>query len=130
MDTGQHMITQGGDYELRRFLGCENEHEFSFNSRSARLDLIHHNVLKHLRKAFSKTEKYYNMRSRQQNLSVGQQVYVCTYLQSAAPRQFFVKLAPKYTRAIIIGRVGNVAYTLEEPTGKLLGKYHAKDIRS
>ena len=127
---GQHMITHGGDYEIRRLLGCDNEREATLNSRSGRLDLIHHNVLKHLREAHFKSERYYNMRSRQRDLVVGQKVFVRTFYQSAAPRQFSAKLAPKYTPAIITARVGNVAYTLKDPSGKLLGTYHAKDIRS
>jgi len=126
---GQHMIGHGSDYQLRRLLGCENEHEASLNSRSARLDIIHQNVLKHLREAHLKSERYYNMRSGQRDLTVGQQVFVRTFFQSAAPRQFSEKLAPKYIPAIITARVGNVAYTLKDPTGKILGTYHAKDIR-
>ena len=127
---GQHRIGHGSEYKLRRLLGCSDNSEGDAFQTANRSDQIRDEVLKHLREAHLKGERAYNATSRTRVFTVGQAVFVRTYVLSSAVKKFSAKLAPKFVPATIIERVGQVAYRLSDPAGKPLGIYHAQDIRT
>lgn len=126
---GQHLILHGNTYSLLKELDLVSENSVSIVPKEIRLSLAHEHVLKHLRDAYARQAVYYNLRSTVRNFSVGQEVYVRNFAKSDAAANFVAKLGPKFLKGIISRIVGNVSYEIKDPQGKILGIYHAKDIR-
>ncbi|XP_065355140.1 uncharacterized protein LOC135949489 [Calliphora vicina] len=118
MAFGQHMINNGKSYELLRKLEMLEDRSVNFN-REDTFDLI--------RK--TRKEKIYNLRSKEVNYTVGQEVYRRNFKQSNFEKGFNAKLAPPFVKARIRKKTGTCYYELEDLTGRLVGVYHAKDIR-
>lgn len=69
------------------------------------------------------------MRARPISFDVGQTVFGRNFSQSSQEKKYNAKLAPIFIKAKIREKIGNHYYIIEDPDGKVLGTYHAKDIR-
>lgn len=83
-----------------------------------------------LGKAHKRSATYYNQSRRPLVFKVGDIVWKRTYPLSDAAKYFMAKLAPKYDKCKVVGKVSDLVYELEEVmTGKPLGKWHIKDLK-
>lgn len=100
----------------------------NFN-RSDSFDLVRSKALHVMRKQQERNEKQYNLRSRHVSYDVGQEVFRRNFSQSSLEKGYNVKLAPTFIKCKVRRKIGNCYYELEDPQGKSLGIYHAKDMR-
>ena len=117
---GQHMITNGNTYPLLRNLQLLEDRTISFD-REDSFDLIRKTAQNVIQQQHQRNEKLYNLRSREVDFKVGQEVYRRNFQQSNFAKGFNAKLAPTF--------VNNSYYELEDAQGRYIGKYHAKDIK-
>lgn len=125
---GQHMIPHGHNYELLRELNLLEENQMLLVNSGDRLTLAQETVLKNLKEAYNRSSHQYNTRSKFREFNVDDKVYVKNFQKSQAVVNFNAKFAPKYIRAIVVRRIGGVAYELKDEKNTLLGIYHIKDI--
>ncbi|XP_065356334.1 uncharacterized protein LOC135950728 [Calliphora vicina] len=128
MAFGQHMINNGKSYELLRKLKMLDDRTFNFN-REDSFDIIRERAAKNMFRQQQRNEKAYNLRSREVNYIVGQEVFRRNFKQSNFEKGFNAKLAPPFVKARIRKKTGTCYYELEDLNGRLVGVYHAKDIR-
>lgn len=126
---GQHLIGHGSEYKLLRELDSISNLDIVTLNMSDHLSLAQQKVLSDLEVAYKKSAFTYNLRSRQRELQIGQSVYVRNFALSDAVKHYSAKLAPKFIKATVLRRIGNVAYELSSFDGKSIGVYHVKDIR-
>lgn len=126
---GQHKVTHGSSYELLRKFEFIDSNYLRFENSVDRLTVAQEIVMQNLRFAHDKHENTYNLRSRQRVFDVNQKVFVRNFVQSSAIEKFAAKLAPKFVKGTISRKIGNVAYEVVNDKGKVMGVYHAKDIR-
>lgn len=126
---GQEMVTHGSTYSLLRNLHLLSEPSINLG-RDDQLQLLHQDIRKHIDKAYEVNKNQYNLRTRPISYNVGQYVYRRNFAQSNLERKFNSKLAPTFLKSKIKQKVGNSYYILEDENGKLLGTYHAKDLRA
>ena len=69
-------------------------------------------------------------RTRTPSFQIGQEVFRRNFAQSNAEKNFNAKLSPVFIKARVREKLGNHYYILEDFSGKLVGTFHAKDIRS
>lgn len=122
------MITHASSYELLKNLSLLNEPTAKLN-RDDSLQLIRQDLRKHIKEAYEKNQKQYNLRVRQQVFNVGQEVFRRNFAQSNMEKSFNAKLSPVFLKARIREKLGSHYYVLEDLQGKLVGTFHAKDIR-
>lgn len=125
---GQEMVTHGSSYNLLRNLNVFNEPCVKL-SRDDKLQLIRNDIQKHIDRAFEKNRSQYNLRTRPISYDVGQTVYRRNFAQSNLEKKFNSKLAPTFLKSKIKEKIGNHYYILDDDNGKILGTYHAKDLR-
>lgn len=126
---GSDKICHGSTYELLSKLDALKENDFRVVDFGQRMNTIHSNLMENFRKAHEKSQKHYNLRSRERNLQIGQTVYRKLFHLSSAPKKFNSKLAPKFSQCRVKQKLGNSRYILEDFNGKELGTYHTKDIK-
>ncbi|KAL1115120.1 hypothetical protein AAG570_007151 [Ranatra chinensis] len=80
-------------------------------------------------KAYCRNRKAYDLRRREETLSVGDTVWKRTYAQSDATRHFSAKLAPRYQQARVARVISPRIYDLEDIEGSPLGRWHIKDLK-
>lgn len=124
---GQTMVTHGRDYEVLRRLNLLAETDVHIE-RQDEFSLIRNSIREHMKKAYKKNERLYNLRSRAKGYEVGQEVVRRNFVQSSKVDSFNSKLAPVGKRATVIRKVGNVYYELQDFDSASKGIYHAKDI--
>lgn len=127
---GRHMINDGESYTLLRELNCLGESDVEIVSRKTHLCKIKNDITEQLKIASQKHEHTYNLRSKKRSFEVGQIVYVRNFAQSDAFKKFNAKLSPKFLRAKIIEKIGNVAFRCEDEKGRNIGVYHLKDMHN
>ncbi|XP_073820578.1 uncharacterized protein [Musca autumnalis] len=128
MAFGQHMVTNGSTYQLLRNLNVLEDRTMSFN-RSDTFDVIRSRAAHFMKKQQERNVNQYNLRSRQVAYDVGQEVYRKNFSQSNLEKGFNAKLAPTFIKCKVRRKCGNSYYELEDLQGKLIGTYHAKDMR-
>lgn len=125
---GLDMITHGSSYTLLKNLNLVDEPLVQLH-RDDELQLIRKNLKKHIAQAYENNKNQYNLRARPISYTVGQEIFRRNFAQSSAEKKFNSKLAPMFIKAKIKEKVGNNYYILENMDGKIVGTYHAKDIR-
>lgn len=125
---GFDMITHGSTYALLRNLKLLDEPSFKL-VRDDNLQLIRKDIQKHIKKAYENNQRHYNLRTRHQSFQIGQEVLRRNFVQSSLEKRFSAKLAPLFVKARVKEKLGNHYYILEDLFGKLVGTFHAKDIR-
>ena len=78
--------------------------------------------------AFQTNQRHYNVRRKDGNFQVGDVVWRRNFVQSNAAEFFSSKLAPRFVKNKVVRRVSSQLYILSDMDGKVLGKYHVKDI--
>lgn len=82
-----------------------------------------------LKKAHSRNAKYYNKRRRDVEFVVGDVVWRRTHVRSDAARHFSYKLAPRFQKCTVVGKLSRLVYLLEDEHGRRT-QCHVKDIKS
>lgn len=126
---GFDMITHASSYELLKKINLLNEPTVKL-AKDDNLQLIRQDLRKHIKESFEKNQKQYNLRVREQTFTIGQEVYRRNFAQSNMEKHFNAKLSPVFLKARVREKLGSHYYVLEDMTGKLVGTFHAKDIRT
>ncbi|XP_037815836.1 uncharacterized protein LOC119606404 [Lucilia sericata] len=124
----QHMITNGKSYALLRKLEMLEDRTINFD-REDSLAIIRTRAVRNIERQQEKNENTYNLRSREVSYEVGQEVFRRNFRQSDLGKGCNAKLAPTFLKARVRRKTGYCYYQLEDLNGKLIGVYHAKDIR-
>lgn len=122
------MITHGTSYQLLRNLQMLDE-PTPILSRDDNLKLIRANIRRHISEAYNRNQSQYNLRARPISFEIGQEVFRRNFAQSNAEKSFNAKLSPIFIKSKIKEKVGQNYYILEDLNGKVIGTFHAKDIR-
>jgi RNase H-like domain found in reverse transcriptase/Reverse transcriptase (RNA-dependent DNA polymerase)/Integrase zinc binding domain/Integrase core domain/Aspartyl protease len=122
LNFGREMVLDGKTYEVSNLLDHQDR-----NEELEKLNLIREKAKENLKKAYAKYASSYNLRTRCRQFNVGDTVWRKNYCLSNASDKFCAKLAPKYVKAIVKKRNGNV-YELQNENGKLVGTYQIKDL--
>lgn len=125
---GMEMITHGSSYELLEKLKLLEE-PFSPLTKDDSLSLLRRNVRKNIRVSYETNKHSYNLRARPIQYKIGQIVFRRNFSQSNFANNYNSKLAPLFLKAKIKEKTGNNCYILEDMDGKVIGTFHAKDIR-
>ncbi|XP_059223172.1 uncharacterized protein LOC131996977 [Stomoxys calcitrans] len=125
---GQNMVTNGSIYQLLRKLNALEDRAIQFN-RSDTFDVVRSKAANVMRVQHDRNERQYNLRSREVSYNVGQEVYRRNFSQSSFEKGYNAKLAPTFIKCRVRRRIGTCYYELEDLQGKLVGTYHAKDMR-
>ncbi|KAI8115825.1 hypothetical protein CVS40_12022 [Lucilia cuprina] len=91
---------------------------------------LHEKVKENLLIAHEKATRRYNLRSRDISYKPGQVVLRKSFQQSDMKKGINAKLLPPYVKCKVRKRVGTSYYELETTSGKYIGMYHAKDLKS
>lgn len=98
---------------------------------SVALNKVFKDVQKRLKDAYNRTKIPYNLRRRDERFHLGQMVWKKNYVLSDATRKFTGKLAPKYIGPYKISQVLSPwTYELTDPSGRLVGTWHGKDLKA
>ncbi|XP_061402407.1 uncharacterized protein LOC133338245 [Musca vetustissima] len=122
------MVTNGKTYQLLRQLQVLEDRTICFDKYDSQA-IVGSKAKDVMHKQFLRNEKTYNLRSREVTYKVGQEVFRRNFKQSDFAHGYNSKLAPTFLKARVRKRLGNSNYELEDLQGKLLGVFHAKDIR-
>lgn len=125
---GMDMITHGSMYSLLKNLGILNEPSVHL-TRDDSLQIIRRELQKHLKAAYDKNQRTYNLRTRTQTFEIGQEVLRRNFVQSNLEKRFNTKLVPLFVRARVKEKLGKHYYSLVDLQNKPVGTYHAKDLR-
>nr|XP_044248841.1 uncharacterized protein LOC123002541 [Drosophila takahashii] len=125
---GQHMITSGSAYSLLRKLNLLDDRSLKFN-REDSFDIVRDKASKRMQEKHDENEKRYNLRSRIVSFAEGQEVFRRNFKQSCFQTGYNAKFGPSFVKARVRKKLGSAYYELEDLQGRLLGTYHAKDIR-
>lgn len=123
-----NMITHGSQYKLLRNLGLLEENVGGFRKED-QLQLLRKQLKANMKNAYEQQAEKYNLRTKEVNFKVGQEVYRGNFLQSSFEKGVNAKLAPMFIKSRVREKQGNSYYILEDLQGKLVETYHAKDIR-
>ncbi|XP_046811956.1 uncharacterized protein LOC124421169 [Lucilia cuprina] len=123
------MLLNGKSYSLLRKLNLLQEPSINLKA-DEKLELVRQKAQENIRKSYERNAKTYNLRSRPVTFDIGQIVYRKNFAQSKAIEHFNSKLANQYEKAKVVAKHGSSYYELQDMTGKNLGKFHAKDIRT
>lgn len=126
---GFDMVTHASTYGLLRNFQLLNEPTMDLG-RDDQLQLLRINLRKHIKDAFDKNRHQYDLRTRPQSFSVGQEVFRRNFAQSNFEKGFNSKLAPVFIKARVREKLGSNYYLLEDLEGKVIGTFHGKDIRA
>lgn len=122
---GQTMLTHGQDYKLLTNLGLMTDSEITIN-RQDEFALIRQEIMCLIEKSYNKNARIYNLRSRNIEFTVGQEVIRRNYSNSSKVDSYNSKLAPVGVK--VLKRIGQVNYELRDVDSENTGVYHAKDI--
>ncbi|XP_043660751.1 uncharacterized protein LOC122625006 [Drosophila teissieri] len=125
---GQHMIVDGKSYRVIRELGLLEDRTVQFDKDDSR-DIIMRTAQEAMDVQRQRNERSYNLRSREVSYRPGQEVYRRNFQQSNFCKGFSSKLAPVFIKSRVRKKLGAAYYEIEDLQGKVVGKYHAKDLR-
>lgn len=91
---------------------------------------LHKEVELRLQTAHDKSTKFYNEKRRIASFEVGDVVWRRTKYLSKAGTKFMAKLAPKFEKAIIVKKLSDNVFHLNNVYGKFIGVWHAKDLKA
>ncbi|KAH8267059.1 hypothetical protein KR044_000737, partial [Drosophila immigrans] len=128
MAFGQHMVTSASTYSLLRKLNMLDDRSLTFD-RPDSFDIVRKEACKQMQKKHEENERRYNLRSRVVTFAPGQEVFRRNFKQSCFQTGYNAKFGPAFVKARVRKKLGNSYYELEDLQGRLLGNYHAKDIR-
>lgn len=127
---GQNMIQHGSAYKVLDRIGCGCGEDVSVLGNIEKLAKVRENIRENFIVAHDKATKTYNLRSRPIKFKIGQIVYRKNHVLSNMSKHINRKFLKKYLKCRIKEQVGNNLYNLEDESGKLIGKFHASDLKS
>lgn len=128
---GREMILDGKAHLPPPVTDTDEGQDPSPQSRAVSLLKVFADVRGRLDKAMARAQKAYNLRRRDVQYKVGDQVWRRNFPQSSAEKHFSAKLAPKYVGPFIVRRrVSPWTYELGSSDGNLVGTWHAKDLKA
>ena len=125
---GFNMITHGSCYQLLKNLNSLDEPRIELQ-REDQLKILRKKLRENVKEAYNKQANTYNLRTREVEYKVGQEVLRRNFVQSNFQKGINAKLCPTFLKSRVREKLGNVYYVLEDLQGKLVGTFHAKDIR-
>ncbi|XP_043064101.1 uncharacterized protein LOC122320091 [Drosophila ficusphila] len=128
MTFGQNFVSSGALYKLLRTLGLLEDRSAVF-SREDSLELIRKSACDVLKRQKEKNERQYNLRSREVAYQEGQEVFFKNFRQRNLASGYSSKLGPAYLKARVRKKLGNSCYELKDLQGRILGRFHAKDMK-
>lgn len=126
---GFNMITHGSSFQLLKSLNSLEDADITMN-RDDKLALLRQQISTNMRKAYETNAKLYNLRSRNISYNIGQEVYRRNFVQSSKEQTVNAKLSPLFIKAVVVKKLGNCYYLLQDVDSQNTGTYHAKDIKS
>lgn len=121
---GQNIMVQGDAY---RYGLCD---QTPTDRTSDKFRVLREQVGLNLKKAYSNSKKYYDLRSSQNAVFYpGEYVWRRNFVQSSTANKFMAKLAPKFIKSYVNRRIGNNNYELIDNYTKKIGVYNAKDMQ-
>jgi hypothetical protein len=127
---GQNMMIHADNYKLLKSLN-DLEEGTEILSSSERLRIIRSEIQRNLDKAYENSKKGYNLRVRHVSFEPNEIVFRRNFVQSDKAGYINAKLCPKFIKAQVMKKIGNVYYQLKDVSdsdGKKTGIYHAKDM--
>lgn len=125
---GRNMVTHASTYGLLKKLGAMNS-DILVAEENDMAQIVSESVRKNMERAHEKASKTYNTRAKEVVYSPGQEVYHRNFAQSDFSKGINAKFLKKFVKCRIRSKLGHARYELEDLSGKLIGIYHAKDIR-
>lgn len=128
---GQHMVQHAAAYPLLRNMQSLASGEIEVLPPSDFRGDLNRQVRSQLQKAQERSQKTYNVRSRETSFQNGQEVFRRSFAQSDAKNNFNAKLSKQWLPARIVRKKGTCLYEIEDRQGKKINvMYHAKDLRA
>lgn len=130
LNFGREIIVSGNEYKGSDF----NAEDIKFAARDTwasdlqELNDIFSQVRTSLRQSYERNKIQYNLRRRDVQFDIGNIVWRRSFVLSDASKHFSAKLAPKFLRSKVIGKISPVAYRLSDMNDKPVGTFHIKDI--
>lgn len=124
---GQNMCLHGSSYPVLAKLNMLMDD--TIISRTDKLTKVREKILRNLEKAHEKSSRTYNTRTSAVSYRVGQEVFRKTRDLSNFQKGLNSKFTPKFVKCRIRAKVGNALYDIEDLQGKLVGRFHASDLR-
>lgn len=107
------------------------DNRFDPLERSRGLAQLFTDIHKRLTQAYQKSRNMYNLRRRDERFAVDQQVWKKNYHLSDAAKGFTSKLAPKFSGPFLVSRaLSPWTYELKDLNGRIIGNWHAKDLKA
>nr|XP_043068989.1 uncharacterized protein LOC122321935 [Drosophila bipectinata] len=128
MAFGQHMVTSGSTYSLLRRLNLLNDRSLRFGRQDS-FEIVRKQACEQMYRKHEENKKRYDLRTRNVTYTEGQEVYRRNFKQSCFQTGYNAKFGPMFVKSRIRRKIGNLYYELEDLQGKVVGTYHAKDIR-
>lgn len=124
---GQNMCLHGSSYPLLEKLNMLTDD--TIIKRVDKLSSIRDKIAHNLDKAHERATKVYNTRTKNIHYRVGQELFRRNHNLSNFKKGINAKFAPKYIKCRIRGKIGNALYEVEDLQGKLVGRFHASDLK-
>lgn len=102
---------------------------YNIENNVCKLNKIREMVVENLKSAYHNYSKNYNLRAKVVNFEPGEVVLRKNFALSNAGERFNAKLGPQYLKYRIREKLGACTYLIEDFTGKVVGKFHANDLR-
>lgn len=99
------MTTYDLSYEILRDLQILDE-PIERLSREDNLQMLRHDIRKHIQNAYEKNQNQYNLRTRVATFNIGQEVYRRNFVQNNVENGFNAKLSTIFIKARIRERLG------------------------
>lgn len=127
---GQNFINHGSCFRLLRELDSLPEAGVEVLAPPDFRQIIGDQVKKNLQSAYLRHERAYNIRSREVNFTVGQEVFRRNFALSNFSKNENAKLGKQWLKSRVVRKVGKSMYEIEDMSGKKLKlPYHAKDLK-
>lgn len=97
--------------------------------RRDKLSDIREKINENLEKAHDKSAKVYNTRTRHIEYKVGQEIFRKNHSLSNFQKAINAKFSPKYIKCRVRNKIGNSLYDVEDLQGRLVGRFHASDLK-
>lgn len=127
---GQNFVSHGTSYKLLRELESLPEGDVEVLAPPDFRQFVSEQVRKNLQLAYQRHERAYNVRSREVEYQVGQELYHRNFQLSNFANAHNAKLGKQWVKARVLRRLGQSMYELEDLRGhKIKLPYHAKDLK-
>lgn len=126
---GQYMVQHGSTYKLIQKLSKTDSSELKIISNTDRQQHIREKIRKQLEIAHDKYSKTYNLRAKEVSFKIGQEIYRRNFTQSDFAKNINAKFNKKFVKGRIKKILSHNRYEIEDLSGKVIGIYHAKDLK-